>query len=141
MRVYIAKPWRVYSGGCSNLAKVSSQWDSDRTGMSIRSAAKSVLPVAVANRIREVVTYCWTLRRFQPYRVRRSWAGYPFELWIPDPTAQSWYDHDSPATPPEMSFLAQHRLRQGATVFDCGAHQCVIAMIMAKFVGATGSSR
>lgn len=105
--------------------------------MSIRSAAKSVLPVAVANRIR-VVTYRWTLRRFQPYRVRRSWAGYPFELWISDPTAQSWYDHDSPATPPEMSFLAQHRLRQGATVFDCGAHQCVIAMIMAKFVGATG---
>ena len=37
-----------------------------------------------------------------------------------------------------MSFLAQHRLRSGATVFDCGAHQCVIAMILAKFVGATG---
>ena len=40
--------------------------------------------------------------------------------------------------PPELSFLAQHRLRPGATVFDCGAHQCVIAMVMAKFVGATG---
>ncbi len=37
-----------------------------------------------------------------------------------------------------MSFLAQHRLRPGATVFDCGAFQCLIAMILAKFVGATG---
>jgi FkbM family methyltransferase len=105
--------------------------------MSIWGAAKSVLPVAVANRIR-VAAYRWTLRRFRPFRVRRSWAGYPFELWISDPTAKSWYDHDSPETPPEMSFLAQHRLRSGATVFDCGAHQCVIAMILAKFVGATG---
>ena len=73
--------------------------------------------------------YRWTLRRFRPYQVRRSWAGYQFDLWISDPTAKSWYDRDSPEIPPEMSFLAQHRLRPGATVFDCGAHQCVIAMI------------
>ena len=65
-------------------------------------------------------------------------GGYQFDLWISDPTAESWYDRDAPEIPPEMSFLAQHRLRSGATVFDCGAHQCVIAMIMAKFVGATG---
>ena len=43
-----------------------------------------------------------------------------------------------PENPPEMSFLAQHRLRSGATVFECGAFQCLIAMILAKFVGATG---
>jgi FkbM family methyltransferase len=105
--------------------------------MNLRSAAKLVLPQSVANQIR-VAAYRWTLRRFRPYQVRRSWAGYPFDLWISDPTSESWYDHDSPEIPPEMSFLAQHRLRPGATVFDCGAHQCVIAMVMAKFVGATG---
>jgi FkbM family methyltransferase len=105
--------------------------------MNFRSAAKLVLPQSVANQIR-VAAYRWTLRRFRPYQVRRSWAGYPFDLWISDPTSESWYDHDSPEIPPEMSFLAQHRLRPGATVFDCGAHQCVIAMVMAKFVGATG---
>ena len=37
-----------------------------------------------------------------------------------------------------MTFLSQHRLRPGATVFDCGAFQCLIAMILAKFVGANG---
>ena len=96
-----------------------------------------MLPAAVANRIR-VAAYRWTIRQFRPYRVRRSRAGYPFDLWISDPTAQSWYDHDVPETPSEMSFLAQHRLRSGSTVFDCGAHQCVIAMVLAKFVGPTG---
>ncbi len=105
--------------------------------MSLRGAAKLVLPPAVANRIR-VAAYRWTLRRFRPYQVRRTWAGYQFDLWIPDPTAKSWYDRDAPEIPPEISFLAQHRLRSGAIVFDCGAHQSIIAMVLAKFVGATG---
>lgn len=105
--------------------------------MSLRSTAKSVLPSGVANRLR-VAAYRWTLRRFRPYQARRSWAGYQFDLWISDPTSESWYGHDVPEVPPEMSFLAEHRLRAGATVFDCGAHQCVIAMVLAKFVGAAG---
>jgi FkbM family methyltransferase len=105
--------------------------------MSLRSAAKSVLPPSVANRIR-VAAYRWTLRRFRPYQVRRTWAGHQFNLWISDPTSESWYGRDVPEVAPELSFLAKHRLRAGATVFDCGAHQCVIAMVLAKFVGATG---
>jgi FkbM family methyltransferase len=105
--------------------------------MNLKNAAKMVLPQAVTNQIR-VAAYRWTLRRFRPYQVRRSWAGHQFDLWISDPTSESWYDRDSPEVPTEMSFLAQHRLRPGATVFDCGAHQSVIAMVMARFVGPTG---
>jgi len=96
-----------------------------------------MVPPAVANRIR-VARYRWALRRFRPYQVRRSRSGHQFDLWISDPTAKNWYDRDAPENPLEMSFLAQHRLRRGATVFDCGAFQCLIAMILAKFVGATG---
>ena len=105
--------------------------------MSLLGAAKSMLPPAVANRVR-VARYRWALRRFRPYQVRRSRAGHQFDLWISDPTAKSWYDRDAIEIPPEMSFLAQHRLRPGATVFDRGAFQCLIAMILAKFAGATG---
>jgi len=105
--------------------------------MNLRGVAKSVLPPAVANRIR-VAAYRWTLRRFRPYQVRRSWAGHQFDLWISDPTSESWYGRDEPQVTPELSFLAKHRLRPGATVFDCGAHQCVIAMVLGKFVGAAG---
>jgi FkbM family methyltransferase len=109
--------------------------------MNLRAAAKLVLPQAVANQLR-VAAYRRELRRFRPYQVRRTRAGYPFDLWISDPTAKSWYDSDAPEIreeiPPEMSFLTQHRLRPGAVVFDCGAFQCLIAMILGKFVGATG---
>ena len=66
------------------------------------------------------------------------WASYQFDLWISDPTSESWYGRDVPEVAPELLFLAQHRLRPGATIFDCGAHQCVIAMVLAKFVGPTG---
>jgi FkbM family methyltransferase len=106
--------------------------------MNLRSAAKKVLPQSVANQIR-VAAYRWTLRRFRPYQVRRTWAGYQFDLWISDPTSASWYDCDSPEVPTEMLFLARHRLRAGATVFDCGAHQAVIAMVMGKLVGPSGN--
>lgn len=119
------------------LAEVSVECDSDDTGMSFKGAAKSVLPAAVANRIR-VAGYRWALRRFRPYQVRRSRSGHQFDLWISDPTAKSWYDRDSAEVPLEMSFLAGHRLRPGATVFDCGAFQCLIAMMLAKYVGAAG---
>jgi FkbM family methyltransferase len=119
------------------LAEVSSECDTAARGMSIRGAARLVLPPTVANRIR-VAGYRWILRRFRPYPVRRLRAGHRFDLWISDPTAKSWYDRDAAEIPPEMSFLAQYRLRQGATVFDCGAFQCLIAMILAKFVGTTG---
>ncbi len=105
--------------------------------MDLRGAAKLVLPKAVTNQIR-VAAYRWTLRRFRAYPVCRSRAGHQFNLWISDPTAKSWYDRDAPEIPSEMSFLAQHGLCSGATVFDCGAFQCLIAMILAKFVGATG---
>jgi FkbM family methyltransferase len=105
--------------------------------MSIRGAANLVLPQSVANRIR-LAGYRWTLRRFRPYQVRRSRAGHEFDLWISDPTAKSWYDRDVAEIPCEMSFLSQYRLRSGATVFDCGAFQCLIAMILARLVGATG---
>lgn len=105
--------------------------------MSFKGAAKLVLPPSVANRIR-VAGYRWALRRFRPYQVRRSRSGHQFDLWITDPTAKSWYDRDSVEIPLEMTFLAQYRLRPGATVFDCGAFQCLIAMILAKLVGPAG---
>jgi FkbM family methyltransferase len=119
------------------LAEVSIECDSCSTTMNLRSAAKLVLPNSVTNQIR-LAAYRWTVRRFRPYQVSRTWAGYQFDLWISDPTSESWYDRDSPDIPTDISFLARHRLRPGATVFDCGAHQSVIAMILGKFVGPNG---
>lgn len=62
----------------------------------------------------------------------------PFDLQVvlADPLAEGWYDHDWP-TPPELAELSEY-LRPGATVFDLGAHQGVIAMMLSRMVGDSG---
>jgi FkbM family methyltransferase len=52
--------------------------------------------------------------------------------------AEGWYDHDGPELP-EIAFLRRHRLKAGARVFDLGAHQCVVALMLADAVGPSGS--
>ena len=48
-----------------------------------------------------------------------------------------WYDHDWPELP-EIALLKQHGLRPGARVFDIGAHQGVVALMLSKTVGPEG---
>jgi FkbM family methyltransferase len=51
---------------------------------------------------------------------------------------RSWYDHDW-TTPAEIELLAARgRLREGARVLDVGAHQGVVAMMLADLVGEAG---
>ena len=52
-------------------------------------------------------------------------------------SAQGWYDHDW-AQLPEISTLRDTTLRPGARVFDIGAHQGVVAMMLAREVGPSG---
>jgi FkbM family methyltransferase len=51
---------------------------------------------------------------------------------------EKWYDSDWPELP-EISLLKSHGLKPGATVFDIGAHQCVVAMMLAHPVGENGT--
>lgn len=70
-------------------------------------------------------------------RVRHTYGGYELELELIDPMGAGWYDHDWPELP-EIKLLKRHRLQRGAKVFDIGAHQCVVAMMLAKTVGPEG---
>lgn len=63
--------------------------------------------------------------------------GVPLEIWIADPVAEEWYDHDWPASD-EITFLQRSRLKSGARVFDPGAHQGVVALQLAQVVGPSG---
>jgi FkbM family methyltransferase len=56
---------------------------------------------------------------------------------IEDPVGEEWYDHDWPL-PPEMAALADSRLKPGARVFDLGAHQAVVALMLSRLVGDDG---
>lgn len=70
-------------------------------------------------------------------RVRHNYGGYDLELELIDAMGAGWYDRDWPELP-EIALLKRHGLRRGARVFDIGAHQGVVAMMLARTVGAEG---
>lgn len=70
-------------------------------------------------------------------RVRHTYGGFPLDIVLADPLAEGWYDHDWIDTS-ELDLLRRHQLREGARVFDLGAHQCVVALMLSRIVGSTG---
>ena len=77
------------------------------------------------------------IRTFVPRTVRHTYDGSELVIAIADPLAAGWYDADWPDVP-ELVPLKASRLSTGARVFDVGAHQCVVAMILAAAVGNDG---
>jgi FkbM family methyltransferase len=76
--------------------------------------------------------------RFRPIVAAHRYGRRDFRVQIVDEMGRSWYDHDW-TTPAEIELLAvRGRLRTGARVFDVGAHQGVVAMILADLVGDSG---
>ncbi|MGO9320027.1 MAG: FkbM family methyltransferase [Solirubrobacteraceae bacterium] len=69
--------------------------------------------------------------------VTRVHGGHTLRIRLADPLAESWYDRDK--TPAGVDFLRERgALAPGANVFDVGAHQGVVALVLAGDVGETG---
>jgi len=69
--------------------------------------------------------------------VSHMFGDEPLQVLLADPEGAGWYDHDwKPLA--EVELLKQGKLRPGARVFDMGAHQCVVALLLAKIVGESG---
>jgi FkbM family methyltransferase len=64
--------------------------------------------------------------------------GVVLTISIQDPLAEGWYDHDQQRAAPEIEAARAHRLAVDACVFDIGAHQCVVALLLADIVGPVG---
>jgi FkbM family methyltransferase len=77
------------------------------------------------------------IRSFTPTIVDHLYCGVRLRVRIADKISAHWYDRDMPELP-EITFLKRQKLKQGAVVFDIGAHQGVIALALAKTVGDTG---
>jgi FkbM family methyltransferase len=89
-------------------------------------------------------------RRYRRRKVASLIAGYParevthtygrhrLRVQLADPLAEGWYDHDW-EEPKAIAFLRERGvLKEGAGVFDLGAHQAVIALMLAREVGERG---
>lgn len=103
----------------------------------LHAILRSALPTRLYTRLgllREAVGRA----RFAPYVATHLYGGRRLSVHVTDMMGRSWYDHDW-ATPAEIRELAERgRLRAGARVFDVGAHQGVVAMMLADLVGPSG---
>lgn len=101
-----------------------------------KSWAKKRTPPAVWGLARRA--YYGAINRAYPKRVvSHSYGGTRLQVNITDPVAANWYDRDwGPSS--EIIRLRSRRLRPGARVFNIGAHQCVVAMLLAEIVGPQG---
>ena len=104
------------------------------------SACRVILPRYVFNLARRLklsfgnATFTAT---FTPKIVRHTYGAQSLAVHLEDRVACDWYDHDWSELR-EITLLASGRLVPGATVFDIGAHQAVVAMMLANVVGPTG---
>jgi FkbM family methyltransferase len=75
--------------------------------------------------------------RFKSRVVTHNYCGFPLKVILGDDNGEAWYDCEW-GEPPEIKELRSHRLKPGARVFEIGAHQGVMAMILARIVGESG---
>jgi FkbM family methyltransferase len=102
----------------------------------IKEIAKRSIPQPLWTMLR--LARIWSSVRFYRERkVTHVYGGFPLSIWLTDPLAQGWYDADW-AELPEIALLKTGRLQPGARVFDIGAHQCVVAMMLSRIVGIEG---
>ena|SRR5437879_4998094 len=104
--------------------------------MSLRTLTARYLPTPVVDTLK---TAKYNLERwtYPKHVVSHRYGPFEFSMNIHDRVAKEWYDK-SWELPPEIDFLSRGALAPGALVFDLGAHQCLIAMMLAKIAGPGG---
>lgn len=72
-----------------------------------------------------------------PRQVSHVYGGTPLRIELSDGLAEGWYDRDWPQLL-ELEMLKRNGLTAGSLVFDVGAHQGVVALMLADVVGPHG---
>jgi FkbM family methyltransferase len=104
--------------------------------MNAKQYIKSALPAQLWGFLQKS-RFSLSTAAFRKRHVVHSYGGESLKVHIADNLAEGWYDHDWSALP-EIETLRRGRLKPGATVFDIGAHQCVVAMMLGRCVGPEG---
>ena len=99
--------------------------------------ARRALPDAVYQRLRRQ-RLAGVIRQYDAWDREGIYGDSRLTIRIADPLAEGWYGHDW-AVLPEIAFLRElGALRPGGCVFDLGAHQGVVALMLAHEVGPDG---
>ncbi|HTZ65338.1 MAG TPA: FkbM family methyltransferase [Solirubrobacteraceae bacterium] len=104
---------------------------------SLRQLTRSVVPHFAYRRYRRRKVAA-LIRDYTPRDVTHVYGGHTLRIRLEDRLAQGWYDRDW-AELPMMAFLRDRGVPVGgATIFDLGAHQAVVALMLAREVGESG---
>jgi FkbM family methyltransferase len=69
--------------------------------------------------------------------VEHDYGSFRLRMSLEDPLAGDWYAGAWPE-PKEVAVLREHGVGAGSVVFDLGAHQGLVAMLLARLVGEAG---
>src|SRR4051812_12754503 len=95
----------------------------------VNRVARIVLPESLYVRGRKALV-SRLINGYETRTVSHVYCGFPLQVSLEDRVAEEWYDSDWPGSR-ELSKLAP---RPGQVVFDLGAHQAVVALILARMV-------
>lgn len=107
----------------------------------LKSLLKRIVPTSIWARAREWSNsrnHARALTQFPRRQVEHTYCGHRLRITLGDNDGAEWYDKDWPSFP-GLDLLASSRLVPGARVFDIGAHQGIVALVLARTVGPIGS--
>lgn len=104
---------------------------------SVRTVVRRLVPHPLYRRYRRR-KIASLISSYTPRDVEHVYGGHSLHVHLADPLADGWYDHDWPEWEVVGFLRARDVLRGGALVFDLGAHQAVVALLLARHVGAQG---
>jgi len=102
----------------------------------VKRIARAIVPGSVYRRYRRN-RKASLIANYSAHDVTHVYGGHTLRIRLQDPMAEAWYDRDESSL--VMEFLRERGvLVAGATVFDIGAHQGVVALVLAGDVGESG---
>ena len=104
--------------------------------MHVQELAKRYLPRPVVSVLR-VAKYRFDVATFPNHVVEHRYGSHLLKMNICDRIGQEWYDKDW-ELPPEIKFFSQGGIPPDGLVFDLGAHQCLVATLIAKEIVPRG---
>jgi FkbM family methyltransferase len=104
--------------------------------MALQAYAKRYLPQPAIDVLR-LMKYRMELATFPKKIVEHQYGSHTLKMTISDRVASEWYDKDW-QLPPEIEFFSHGQIAKNGRIFDLGAHQCLIAMLLARDVVPDG---
>ncbi len=103
----------------------------------LRTVVRRALPHSLYRRYRKR-KIASLISGYRAHEVTHVYGGKALRVHLADPLAEGWYDHDWEEWEVITFLRDRGALVPGMTIFDLGAHQAIVALMLAGHAGAQG---